>query len=83
MIHNRLKFTSLLLALVAEGLEAWIGVWVNRVSIPIRKANMSSHTDEFWKNETELSVDDCIYIYIYITYNSTVRKQDVVKKISR
>ena len=27
---------------------------------------MSSHTDEFWLNETDLSVDDYIYIYIYI-----------------
>ena len=27
---------------------------------------MTSHTDEFWSNETDLSVDDYIYIYIYI-----------------
>ena len=27
---------------------------------------MSCHTDEFWWNETDLSVDDYIYIYIYI-----------------
>ena len=26
---------------------------------------MSSHTDEFWLNETDLSVDNYIYIYIY------------------
>ena len=26
---------------------------------------LSSHTDEFWLNETDLSVDDYIYIYIY------------------
>ena len=27
---------------------------------------LSSHTDEFWENETDLAVDDYIYIYIYI-----------------
>ena len=27
---------------------------------------LSNYTDEFWKNETDLSVDDYIYIYIYI-----------------
>ena len=27
---------------------------------------LSSHTDEFWYNETDLSVDDDIYVYIYM-----------------
>ena len=29
----------------------------------LRETSMSSHTDEFWLNETDLSVDDFIYIY--------------------
>ena len=33
---------------------------------------MSSHTDEFWLNETDLSVDDYIYIYIYIYIYASV-----------
>ena len=34
----------------------------------LREASMSTHTDEFWLNETDLSVDDYIYIYIYTEY---------------
>ena len=30
---------------------------------------LSNHTNEFWLNETGLSVDDSIYIYIYIPSN--------------
>ena len=36
---------------------------------------MSSHTDEFWENETDLSVNDYIYIYIYI--NSSILNNSV------
>ena len=35
----------------------------------LRESCMSSHTDEFWENETDLSVDANMYIYIYIYIN--------------
>ena len=33
---------------------------------PQREASMSSHTDDFWLNETDLCLDDCMYVHIYV-----------------
>ena len=37
-----------------------------RFRFQLRESSLSGHIEEFWLNETGLSVDDYIYIYIYI-----------------
>ena len=64
MIHNRLKFTSLLLVPRGWSVESWIGVWVNGVSLPVTG---SKYVSPHWGVLIERNRSVCGWLYIYIS----------------